>query len=188
MGNNIGAEEKGILVYGGGEGVVNNEDDTGSLKSVSNLADVEDLKSGVGGGLQPANFSIRANAGLEFLDVTEVGLSDFNISVGLENLAKISISTTVNIVDTEDVVTTLEDVHHGNVGSHTAGASEGVVGVLHRGEGTLKAGTSGVTATRIIVNDWDTSSGLSVSGGEGDGRAHGTELLIGLVTSVDESG
>ena len=60
--------------------------------------------------------------------------------------------------------------------------------MFHGGEGALKAGTGGVTATGIVVNDWDTGSGLSVGGGEGDGRAHGTELLIRLVTSVDESG
>ena len=188
VGNNIGTEEEGVLVYGGGEGVVNNKDDTGSLKSISDLADVEDLKGGVGGGLQPADLSVGADAGLEFLDVSEVGLSDIDAGVGVENLAKISVSATVNIIDTKDVITALKDVHDGNVGSHTAGASEGVVSVFHGGEGALKAGTGGVTATGIVVNDWDTSRGLSVGGGEGDGRAHGTELLIGLVTSVDESG
>ena len=74
---------------------------------------------------------LGANAGLEFLDVSEVGLSDINAGVGVENLAKISVGATVNIVDTKDVITALKDVHHGNVGSHTAGASEGVVSVFH---------------------------------------------------------
>ena len=188
VGHNIGTEEEGVLVDRGSEGVVDNEDDTGSLESISDLADVEDLKGGVGGGLEPADLGVGADQGFEFLDVAEVAYCDVDISVGLQDLVEVSVSATVNIINAEDVITSLEDVHHGNVSSHTAGAGESVVGLLHGGEGALKASSGGVAATSIIVNNWNTSGGLSVGGGEGDGRADSAELLIGLVTSVDQSG
>lgn len=82
VGYNIGTEEEGVLVNRGSEGVVNNEEDTGTFKGVSDLADIEDFQGRVGGGLQPADLSGGSNLPLELLDVAEVGHGDFDISVG----------------------------------------------------------------------------------------------------------
>jgi len=188
VGDDISTEVEGVLVDGGEEGVVDNEEDASSLEGVSNLSNVVDFEGGVGGGLEPDNLGVGSDFLLEVLDVEEASEGHLDVGVLGQDFSQVSLGTTVHIVDAEDVVTGLEELHEGNVSSHAGGGGEGVLSVLDGSEGSLEVGTGGVSASGVVEDDGDTGSGLGVGGGHVDGRDNTVELLGGFVTGVDQSG
>lgn len=56
---------------------------------------------------------------LKFCFVAEVSKSNVDLGCGGKDFSEISLSSSVDIIDTEDVISALKQVHHGNVSSHT---------------------------------------------------------------------
>jgi hypothetical protein len=106
--DHVGTEVEGVSVDGGREGVVNAEEDTCSLKGVGDLSYVKALKGRVSGGLEPAKLCVFLDLLLELGDVAEVGESHLNVCVGVQDLVKVALSATVNIVNAENMVTVLK--------------------------------------------------------------------------------
>jgi hypothetical protein len=119
VGDNVGTKLEGVGVDGSGEGVVDDEQDTGTLEGIGDLFDVEALEGGVGGGLEPAKLCVLLDALLEGSDVAEVSEGNFDLSVGVKDLVEVALGSTVDIVDTEDVVAVGKHVSDGNMGGHS---------------------------------------------------------------------
>jgi len=187
VGDNVGTKLERVSVDGSGESVVDDEQDSGTLEGIGDLFDVKALEGRVGGGLEPAKFSVLLDALFEGSDVAEVGKGNLNLGVGVEDLVEVALGSTVHIVDTEDVVAVGKHVSDGNMGGHSGGAGESILGLLHGGEVALKVEASGVSATSVVEDNGLSGSGLGVGSAHGDGRRNTAPLVAGFVTSVDKS-
>mmetsp|Transcript_103026 Transcript_103026/g.142525 ORF Transcript_103026/g.142525 Transcript_103026/m.142525 type:complete len:318 (+) Transcript_103026:33-986(+) len=117
--NDISTKLGRALPHRSSESVINNKDDTSSLKSVGNGLNVENLQSRVGGSLKPDNLGVLLEAFLEHLDVREIRHSEFKTKVGTNNLLEVSLGTTVNVINAKNMVSRLEDVHDSDSSTHT---------------------------------------------------------------------
>ena len=163
MGHDIGAEEKRVLVHGGHEGVVDNKESAVGFALFSNHRDIEDFESRVGGRLEPDHAGVGAQEFAERLRVAKVLEGDLNVGVGSKNLVEVTLGATVDIIDAKNMIALLTEVHESNVSGHSRAASEGVVGVLKRGQLALESETGGVAATSVVEDDGLTWGGLGVS-------------------------
>ena len=162
MGADVGAEVQWVLVDRRGEGVVDDELGTVSLHNLGEFLNVKDLQGRVGWGLKPDKLGVGAELLLELGDVAEVLERDVDVSVGSENAAEVSLCTAVDVINAEDVVTLLAEVHKSDMSSHARAGCEGVGAIFHRGKLSLKGKSSGVTAASVVENDGDARGGLSI--------------------------
>ena len=121
-----------------------------SFASLSNLLDVEYFEGWVGGRLKPDHLGVGAQHLPELGDVAEVFERDFDVGVGSEDITQVSLSAAIDVIDAEDVITLLAEVHESHVGSHARACGEGKVGVLQRRKLPLESESRRVTAASVI--------------------------------------
>lgn len=171
--DNVGTVVKWVLDVWGEEGVVDNNHDAVLVSLVGNSADIDQAKSWVGWGLDPDELGLWSDVlGEVDLDLWSEGNLDV---VCLGDLSEVSVSSSVDVGNGNDVGSCgqrLED-HSGGGGSR--GESKSIFGVLKSGHGLLKVVSVWVGGAGVLVlSDWLSNTGLSESGGEGDGLNHST--------------
>ena len=117
--DDISTEKERVLVDGGHESVVNNEQSTVGLAALGEGLNIEDLKGRVGGSLEPDHSSVLAQLRLEFLGIREVLEGDLDVGVRSKDLTEVSLGAAIDVIDNEDVISLLAKVHEGNVSSHS---------------------------------------------------------------------
>ena len=187
VGDDVGTKSKWVLVDWRCERVVNDEDSAVLLGHLGELLNIEDLERWVGGSLKPDHLCVGAECLSELGDIAEVLERDVDVGVGSENSAKISLGATVDIIDAEDVITLLAEIHEGHMSGHTRAASKGVGSVLERGKLSLECESGWVAAASVVEDNRHAWSWLSVSRREVERYTDTTELLAWLRTDMDSS-
>lgn len=139
--NNISTVVQWVLDVGAHESVINNDLDTVLVGNVGNSPDIHQAKSRVGGGLNPNELSLGADQ-LLHIHLNRGGEGDLD-TVRRSNLGEVSVGTTVNIGNRNDVRASskgLEDIgSSGGAGRE----SKSILGVLESGNGLLEVITTG---------------------------------------------
>jgi hypothetical protein len=110
-------------------------------------------------------------------------------TVGLGDLGEVTVSTTVDVGDRDNMAAGSKTLEDGGGGGGTGGKGESVLGVLKSSDGGLEVGTVRVGRSRILVlANWLANSGLSKGGGQGDRLDHGAGGGVMWGAGVDGEG
>lgn len=188
VGDDVGAEEERVCVYSCCKCVVDNKERVfiNLFDCVSNCLNVETLQSWVGWSLEPDEPGVGLDHGLELVDVREVVEINFNAGVWSKDHSEVSLGSTVDIIDAEDVVTFLAKVHDGCAGCDSRSTGESKLAVFHGSKLSLERESSWVSAASVVEDNWLTWSRLSISGREVKWVADSTELCTWLTSDMDE--
>lgn len=138
----VGTHRQGALQVGGHEGAVHAHQEALALGHGGDLADVGGLQQRVGGGLQPDHSGLGGDGGLHLGDVIEVHEGEVDASLGSGDLAEVTGSTAIQIIQSNHVVAGVKQLDHRLGSSQTGGESIAVLGILSSSQGTLE-GSSG---------------------------------------------
>ena len=101
-----------------------------ALASLCNFRDVKDLESWVSWCLHPDNLSVGLKMLFKLRNDVEIDKGHFDVSVRAEDSAQISCSAAVYIIDTQDMITSLAEIHNSHIRRHAGVRSEGEVSLL----------------------------------------------------------
>lgn len=96
-------------------------------------------------------------------------------------------SSTIDIINTENVVSAAQKVHDGQESTATTVQGVGILGILESGKISLESESGRVSASGVVKADWLAWVRLSKGGRKVNSRGDSTKLRIGLVTAVNSS-
>jgi len=185
--DNIGTEKDRVLVDRGEEGVVNDKNGLGvGVDNLGDSFDIEALEGGVGRRFHPHHLCVGFNCVLELIAHIEIDHAELNTGVGVQNLFQEALNTTVHVVDTENVISLFQDVHHAHGRCHARVVGKRVSGRLHGCQVTLEA-LSGWVADTCVFKSGHTGGSLCIGGRKVDGGTDTTEFFAGLISGVDQA-
>lgn len=181
----IGAQGQGLLEVRRAEGVVDDDDGSVGMSDGDDGGDVDDTKSGIGGGLNPDETGVGTKSLLEVVRIRgQVDKASVDTEVS-GDLGEEPVGAAVHVVHGDDVAVTGQSVEDGGGGSGTRAKGQTVLGTLETGDGLLKGLTRWVSRAGVVKTGVDTDGGLTEGGGEGKGWDDGTGAGVGGLTSVD---
>lgn len=163
--DDVGTVVERVLHIGREEGVVDDDEDAVLVGDGGDGADVDEGEGGVGGGLDPDEFCVGLDQGLD-VDFEGGGEGDVDV-VGGGHLGEVAVGSAVDIGDGDDVRADGEGLEDVGGGGGAGGEGEGVAGVLEGGDGLFEVVAVGVGRAGVLVLAY----GLSHGGlGEGCGE------------------
>jgi len=170
--NDVGTEIERVLDVRGEESVVNNDEDTVLVGLRNNSSDIDKAQGRVARTLDPDQTGIGGNVLADIdLDLWCEGHLD---AVGLCDLSEVSVGTSVDIGDGDDMAAGSETLEDSGGGGGTGGESEGVLGVLESSNSGLEVGTVGIGGSGVLIlANGLANGGLSKCGRQRDGLNHG---------------
>lgn len=171
--DNVGTVLERVLDVGREESVVDDDHDAGAVGDVSDGADVDERKSGVGRSLDPDELGLGLDQGLD-VDLNAGGEGDLD-AVGGGNLCEVAVGATVHIGDGDDMAAGSKRLEDDSGGGRSRREGQGVLGPLKRGNAVLEVGPVGVGGASVLVlADRVADGGLREGGGQRDGLDHST--------------
>jgi hypothetical protein len=175
VGDNVGTKTEGLLVVGGHEGVVNDNDGTVAVGDAGDEGDIDHGEGGVGGGLDPDKGGLVGEGSVEVgLDLSLVGnldaIGDRDVDKrGLNalrggDLGEVTVGTAVDVTDRDNVAAVGDERRDNSLGDSRA-RGEGksrrelvlgsrdvaeLGGELERSDKSLKRETVGVERTCVL--------------------------------------
>jgi hypothetical protein len=149
--DDIGAQGNGVLEIRRHEGVIDNEKSTVSMSTFSNSLDIDHTESGVSGSLEPDELGVLLEVVFNVGRVAQVDKASFDTEID-SNLGKVTVGTTIDIVDRDDVRARVERVDDGGGSSRSRSESKTVLGTFKSSNSIFKVLTSRVTRSGIIVS------------------------------------
>ena len=187
MEDNIGTEKDRVLVDRGEEGVVNNHYGLGvGVDNIAHLSDVEALEGRVGRRFEPHDLCVGLNCLLELINQVEIDERNLDARVGVQNSPHITLSASIDVVDTKDVISLFQGVHHSHSSCHARGKGKRICATLHGCQVTLEA-LSGWVADTCVFKSGHTRGSLRIGGRKVDGGTDTTEFFAGLISGVDQA-
>lgn len=171
--DDIGTEVERVLDVGGEESVVDNDEDTMLVGLSNDGSDIDEAQCRVARSLNPDQASIGGDV-LGDVDLDLRCESDLD-TVGLCDLGEVTVCTSVDIGDGDDMAASSQTLENGGGGGGTGGESKSVLGVLESSNSGLEVGTVRVGGSRVLVlADGLANSGLGKSGRQRDRLDHGS--------------
>lgn len=182
--DNVGTVVEWVLDVWRQEGVVNNDHDAVLVSLLGNSTDVDKAEGWVGWSLNPDKLGVLGDV-LGDVDLNLWGEGNVN-TVRLSNLGEVSVGSTVDIGDGDNVGASSQRLEDHSGGGRTRGECKSILGVLKSCDGLLKVVTVWVGGAGVLVlSNWLANSSLGEGGGEGDGLNNGTGDRVVRRASVD---
>jgi hypothetical protein len=184
----IGPERQWGLKVGGTKGIVHGQQAVLFVNHGRHGLDIGEFESGIGGGFHPAQprrfGNVRRPRRCIVLVVAFTGLGQVdkihcNTHGRTHDTSKISLGTTVHIVDAQHMIATVQQMHHGRRGGTAGTVRDAVLRRFRGGHGAFQRSTRGIAGAGILVAqtkaigigriDALTRYGLFERGGQGNG-------------------
>lgn len=162
--DHICTEVEWVLEVGGEEGVVNNELSLLFLANLGDSSNIADLEGGIRRSFGPDNLGIGLHGLADKGEIAKVDEIDSDTLSLVQNASHVTLSSTVNIIHTENVVSAAQKVHDCQESTATTVQSVGILGILKSGKVSLKSESGRVSASCIVKADWLAWIGLSKCG------------------------
>jgi hypothetical protein len=104
--DHIGTEVKRVLEIGSEEGVVNDHESLLLLADLSDAGNIADLEGGIRRGLGPDNLGVGLYRFADNIKIAKVNKVDSDSLTLVQDTSHVSLSTTINIINTKNVVST----------------------------------------------------------------------------------
>ena len=101
------------------EGVVDDEEDSSFVADLSDFFNVEDFQSWVGWGFEPDDLGVFVDGGSHVGHGVHVDHIESDVGGWQEALSQVSLGSTVDIVNAQDMVAVLQETEDGLSGRHT---------------------------------------------------------------------
>lgn len=174
--DNVGSMGQWGLDVWGHEGVVDDDNDSVGLCNLCDGSDIDEGESWVRWGLDPDQLGAALLDQRLDIDLNVSSEGNLNI-VGVSNLGEVSVGSSVNVRNGDNVGVEWEGLEDHSGGSGSGGKGQSVLGSLERGHGILKLVSVWVCGSRVLVNSsWDSDLWLSIGCGKRDLRRD----LLGL--------
>jgi hypothetical protein len=119
------------------------------MGSFGNGLDVNNTKGRVGRGFDPNKLGVGSEFLFNIGRIAQVDKGGIDTNVG-SNLGKVTISTTIDIVDRDHMATLLKAVDNGGSGGRTGSKSKTVLGTFQSSNSFFKVVSVGITGTRVF--------------------------------------
>lgn len=138
--DDIGTVVQRVLNVGAQEGVVDDNQDTVLVGDGSDLLDIDQAEGGVGGGFDPDQLGLVGAD--ELLDVELNARRESHLdAMGGGNLGEVTVSSTIDIGDGDDVRARGERLEDDGSGGRARGEGKGIFGVFKSSNGLLEVVT-----------------------------------------------
>src|SRR5581483_11518766 len=124
MQHQIGATLQRILVDGCSEGVVHRDERAGSMRSLRQAPDVDDLDGWIGGGLEIQKPAAATNFRLDALEIARVAQADLDAERGQE-FGEQLVRAPITVLDGDDALTGAQQREERSADSRHAGSEAG---------------------------------------------------------------
>ena len=182
--DDVGAEIERALEVRGRERVVDDQQGAGRLRGAATARDVDEVEQRVRRRLDPdeprvADERARVRRELGGCRVREA------VALRLVHLREHPVRAAVDVVDADDAVAGVEQVHDRRRRADPGGERVAVRGVLERREALLERRAGRVRAARVVVALVDADRLLRERRGLVDRRRHRAGRRVGLLAGVD---
>jgi hypothetical protein len=172
--DDISAVLEGLLEVGGHKGVVDNNDKVVLVSNLGQNLNIGDSQQGIGGSLEPEHLGLSGlDRVAEVLGVGEIGKGKGDVELG-GNAHHVANSSTVEIVHSNNVVSSAQERDDGGSGSGSTSKGQTPLGTLEGGNVVLKGDAGGVAGASVLITLMDSRRGLLEGGRQGDGDNNGT--------------
>ncbi len=183
----VGAELKGLLQIGSGEGVVDRDQDPFGMGTLSQSDDINQLQQGVGGGFKPEQLGLVADDLIEGIGLAQISVFEVN-AMTAPDLVKEPEGATVHVLHGDDLVASVKGRNDGVGGGQSRGKAEPVLAELTSGEGFLEGVAGGVGGAGVFVAEVLARAGLGKSRGLVNGDDDRAGLFFRFLARVDGAG
>ena len=153
LSHDISAKLQWVLVDWAHKSIVDAQKCAMTVTNICNLTDVNYLKSWVSRSLKPDLTSIWSELSLEFFNITEIVKCELDMRVWPKNLRKIALRLAINIIDTNDMIPFLAQVHDSSIGSHSTVCRKCKVSQLERSQLPLQCQSRWIPAPCIVEDN-----------------------------------
>mmetsp|Transcript_24183 Transcript_24183/g.77636 ORF Transcript_24183/g.77636 Transcript_24183/m.77636 type:complete len:379 (+) Transcript_24183:226-1362(+) len=126
------------LEVGRHEGVVHHNQQVVLMGRLGHCLDVSDLERRVGWRLQPHQLGLGRHCRLQRRRVTQIHEGEVNVVRRFAHTAEVALRPAIHVVDADDMVTRVEEVHDGARGGQTRRPRAAMAAILHSSDALLK--------------------------------------------------
>lgn len=182
--DDVGAEVERVLDIRREESVVNDDEDAVLVSNGDDSSNVDQAQSRVAGRLDPDQTSLLSNV-LCDVDLNLGSEGDLD-SVSLGHLCEVTVSSTVDVRDGDDMAASGQTLENGSSGGTAAGEGESIAGVFQSGNGRLEVQTVGVGRSGVLkIANRLANGGLSECCGERNGLDDGASGRVMWCAGLD---
>lgn len=153
----------------GGESIINKDENIMTslvAGNFGNIINIDNFKHGVGGCFDPNEFSIGSEGLFNGFGVGHVNEGNFNVMLFLKETTHVSLSTSINIVTTYNMISEGEEMEDTSHGTTTTGKGE-TMGTILTSCQTILKGLSGGVGTSGIIEFGEKLGGFTLGKGGG---------------------
>jgi hypothetical protein len=191
----VSSEIKRVLAIRRHESVVYDQKNVSFVSDLSQSSDVSEFECGVGRSFHPKEFGVFLEGSVELFFVVHINKGGGDVGMRFQNSSEVSLSTSIHIVNGDDVVSVVESLKDRACGSHTRGERNTVVTVLNSGHGKFKGTSSRIACSRVLKAAESRAGKLSARelsrallskrSGQRDGRHNSPCKRIGILASMN---
>lgn len=157
--HNVGTVVERVLDVRAHKGVVDHNEDAMAMRHGGHFLNIHETQGRVGRGFDPHQLRLGSDQ-LLHIALQRGGEGDID-TVGGGHLSEVAMGATVDIGDGDDVRTGGERLENDGGGGRTGGESEGIAGILQRGDSLLKVIP---TRVRLVCDGGDLHDRRSLTG------------------------